>query len=294
MLQIRTVLLLSLLSWGFGIACFAQNNSHPDKLPWVKGIFPPKASGMSEFVVARGEGGSLKEARSDAFTGLLHDLGNAAGVSVNSQSINEIKSNLNYDGSTSNYDESNATTNTYKIERENFKVSFSKLSEYYEYNNGRYQLWELYEVAQNNQMLTAKIPEYTTQYGTSALWRSAILPGWGQFHKKKTGRGIAILAAEVTLISGTVYCESMRSDNIRKSQETINTTTVKEYRKRADSWTTRRNMFAGGAIGVYIINLLDATLSKGEIKYVAWIPENIRPVAYADNGIYSYGLRINF
>lgn len=294
MTSTKKIIRLSVLVWGVVLSSVAQNQSHPDRLPWVKGQFPPAPTSGSEYVVARGEGASLKQARDDAFSGLLHDLGNSAGVSVNSQAISEMKSSLNFNAGSSGYEESTTTTNTYNIEREDFKASFSKLSEYYEYRNGSYQLWELYEVARSQQTLSAKIPQYTTKYGASALWRSAILPGWGQFYKKKTGRGIAILVTEVVLVSGAVYCESMRSDNVRKSQEVTNISQTKEYRKRADTWTTRRNIFAGGAIGVYAFNLLDAALSKGEIKYLSWVPDNVGLMAYTENGTHNYGLKIKF
>jgi len=81
-------------------------------------------------MVARGEGNSLKGAREDAFNSFLIDLGNNAGVSVNSNTVSEIKSNLNYSGNAMDYNESNQTATTYNIQREGFNASFSKVSEY--------------------------------------------------------------------------------------------------------------------------------------------------------------------
>ena len=125
------------------------------------------------------------------------------------------------------------------------------------------------------------------------VWRSAVIPGWGQFYKKKTGRGIALLTSETLLITSAVYCENMRLDNMRKSSETLNITVIKEYRKRADDWELRRNISIAGAIGVYALNILDATLGKGEIKY-AFIPGNIEFLAYKEGDINQFGLQIKF
>ena len=269
----------------------AQSNSHSERLPWVNGKFPPK-KGAFEYLVSRGEGQSLKDARNDALNSLLIDLGNKAGVTVNSQTIAEIKSNLSYNGAT-DYSESSSSVSTYKIEREGFKASFSEAGEYYEYVGGNYQLWKLYEISTSGGDFKAYVPEYTTHYGLSAGWRSAIIPGWGQFHKKKTGKGVFFLSVEVVAASSAVYFESKRSDNMRKSQETTNLSIIKEYRDRADNWSLYRNIAIGAAAGVYVWNVLDAALAKGKLRY-AWIPDNLGlSVSEGFNGIH-YGLAYKF
>jgi hypothetical protein len=273
-------------------ALVAQSGaSHPDKLPWVDGIFPAK-KGAFEYRVARGEGATLSDARNDAFSGLLADLGNKAGVTVNSKTLAEIKSSLNYNAGAENYQESSINVTTHKIDREGFKASFTKVSEYYEYTRGRYLLWELYEVS-SGAKFNAVIPEYTTHYGGLALWRSMIIPGWGQFHKKKTGKGILFLTTEIAAVSGLAFCEIRRADNWRKSTETTDINITKEYRNRADSWELRRNIFVGAAAGMYLWNVLDAALAKGKLKY-AWVPDNLNLYTNESNGYYYCGLSVKF
>jgi hypothetical protein len=269
----------------------AQSNSHSERLPWVNGKFPSK-KGAFEYMVSRGEGRSLKDARNDALNSLLIDLGNKSGVTVNSQTIAEIRSNLSYSG-TSDYSESSSSVSTYRIERDGFKASFSEAGEYYEYAGGNYQLWKLYEISTTGASFKAYVPEYTTHYGLSAGWRSVIIPGWGQFHKKKTGKGIFFLTVEAAAISSAVYFETMRADNMRKSQETTNMTLIKEYRNRADNWSLYRNIAIGTAAGVYVWNVLDAALAKGKLRY-AWIPDNVGlSVSEGFDGIH-YGLALKF
>jgi hypothetical protein len=273
-------------------ALFAQSNaSHSDRLPWVDGVFPAK-KGAFDYRVARGEGATLSDARNDAFNRLLADLGNEAGITVNSQTLAEIKSSLNYNSGAENYQESVSNVTTHKIDREGFKASFTKVSEYYEYVHGRYLLWELYEVS-SGAAFTAIIPEYTTHYGGKALWRSMVIPGWGQFHKRKTGKGVIFLTTEAVAISGLAFCEIRRSDNLRKSTETTNVNITKEYRNRADSWELRRNVFVGAAAGIYLWNVLDAALAEGKLKY-AWIPENMNLFARENNGSYYCGVIFDF
>lgn len=280
-----------LCGWGSPALVAQSGASHPDKLPWVDGVFPVQR-GAFEYRVARGEGGTLSDARNDAFSRLLADLGNKAGVTVNSQTLAEIKSSLNYNAGVGNYQESTTNITSHKIDREGFKAAFTKVSEYYEYAYGRYLLWELYEVS-SGAAFTAIIPEYTTHYGGSALWRSAIVPGWGQFHKRKTLKGVLFLSAEAVLAVGAVFCEMRRADNYRKSQETTSLPIIKEYRGRADDWELYRNVALGATAGVYLWNVLDAALAKGKIKY-AGIPRNMHLTMSESNGIPLYGIAFNF
>jgi len=276
--------------WG---CVWAQSqNSHSERLPWVKGQFPEK-KGNFEYMVARGSGSTIAEARENALNDLLIDLGNNAGVSVNSSTISEIKSQMNFDGRKTDYSEDNTSVSTFKIEREGFNASFSKASEYYERSRTGYELWALYEVSKSGASFKPYIPEYTDQYGMRAAWRSAIIPGWGQFHKGKTGKGIFFLSAEVAAVSSAIFFETKRSDNVRKSQEATNLDIVKEYRNRADNWELYRNIAIGTAAGVYVWNVLDAGLSKGKIRY-AWIPDNLHLTTSNYNDMCFYGVGINF
>jgi len=290
-IQFFIILAMTILSSG-SHSLLAQTASHHEKLPWVRGEYPEKQRSY-EYMVARGEGKTLSEARDNAINDLLIELGNNAGVKVNSSTISEMKDQLKFDGKTTDYSETTTNTSVFKINREGFNASFSKVSEYYEYTNGVYQLWELYEVSQSGKNFKPDIPQFTDQYGASAALRSALLPGWGQFHKGKTGKGILFLTTEIVSLSGLVFCEMRRSDNIRLSQETTNLTIIKEYRSRADTWTLRRNILIGSSLGIYAWNVLDAALAKGKIRY-AWIPNNINLIASEDFGNYYCGVSFNF
>jgi hypothetical protein len=269
----------------------AQNRSHAEKLPWVLGELPGQ-KGNFEYMIGRGEGRSLTEARDNAMNDVLVEVGNQKGVNVSGNTLQEIKSQMNFDGGRSDYTETNATVSTFKIDRQTFSLSMLKVDEYYEYN-GVYQVWQLYEVNLKGDPFKPLAIETTDRYGMSAGWRSALLPGWGQFHKGRVGKGVLFLTAEVAAISGLVYCEMKRSDNIRLSQETTNLNIIKEYRDRADSRELQRNICIGVAAGVYVWSVLDAALSKGKIRY-AWIPDDLHLTGAQEPGYYYAGINFNF
>lgn len=276
---------------GVAAAAFAQK-SHPDKLPWVEGKLPP-VKGRYEYKISEGDGSTLRQARDDAFGGVLVDLGNLAGIDVSSRSIVELKSELGYSaGGGSDYVETSKQSTTFNIKRQGVNVSLTKVGEYYEYQHGSYHLWELYEVSMSGPFKAFR-PEYTAIYGLSGAWRSAILPGWGQFHKGKTLKGVGFLAGEAALATGALLCEMRRADSYRKSQETTNLAIIKDYRDRADRWTLNRNVALGAAAGLYLWNVLDAALAKGKVKY-AGLPQNLQPFVLEADGYYYCGLSLKF
>ena len=262
------------------------------RLPWVNGKLPKAQNGF-EYMIANSYAATLSEAQKIARSEFLAKITSQAGVEVSSDVTVKTSNQSEVKNDISSLAESIDFQKTSVIKGKKLNIAFVQVSEYHEYENGQYQLWELYEVSTGSESFKPYIPEYTDQYGISAAWRSIIIPGWGQFYKGKTGKGFFFLAAEVAAVSGVIYCDMKRSDNMRLSQETTNMSIVKEYRDRADNWALYRNAAIGAAAGIYIWNVLDAALSKGKIHY-AWIPDNMHLNGSESMGNYYYGLAFNF
>jgi len=268
---------------------FGQTN---ERLPWVNGTFPKIQNGF-EYRVAFGDAPTLDEAQKIARSNFLANISSQAGVEITSDVILNASNKTKINNNTTNMNEAIDFQKTTVIKGKNVNIAFIQVSDYHEYKNGRCQLWELYEVSTNSENFKPYIPEITDQYGLNAAWRSAIIPGWGQFYKGKTGKGIFFLSTEVVAISGAVYFEMLRSDNMRKSEETTNMSIIKEYRNRADDWALYRNVAIGAAAGIYVWNVLDAYLAKGKIHY-AWIPDNLHLTTSNYNDVCYYGIGFNF
>lgn len=110
--------------------------------------------------------------------------------------------------------------------------------------------------------------ELTTQYGARGLWRSAIVPGWGQFHKGSYVKGGLILGGTAVLIGGIVATETVRTDYARRIGETHNADYKRLYAKRADQFSTARNICIGALGALYVYNLIDAIAAPGARRVV--------------------------
>lgn len=107
----------------------------------------------------------------------------------------------------------------------------------------------------------------TDFYGFEAGWRSAVVPGWGQFHKGDYKKGALMLGGTLALASGIVLTEATRADYQQKYGLTHDAGARKEYLNRHNHWELARNICIGALAGFYIYNIVDAFNAPGA-RYV--------------------------
>jgi len=108
----------------------------------------------------------------------------------------------------------------------------------------------------------------TTRYGGRGLWRSAIIPGWGQYHKGAVLKGSLILGGSALLAGGIVFFNDQRRDYLRKIGRTHDRHLIGSYTTRSDHMTTARNVTIGALAALYIYNLVDAIAAPGARRVI--------------------------
>lgn len=135
------------------------------------------------------------------------------------------------------------------------------VDEYIEYMPGQgYRVYLLVQTAKNP-TLDFEPVNVTDRYPFSMR---AFVPGMAQIHKGSTGKGIAFISAEVVMIGGVVAFECMRSYYDGKVSTTHNSDAVKAYIDNARVMSGLRNGFIAGAVAVYVWNVIDGIVAKGE------------------------------
>lgn len=135
------------------------------------------------------------------------------------------------------------------------------VDEYIEYMPGQgYRVYLLVQTAKNP-TLDFESVNVTDRYPFSMR---AFVPGMAQIHKGSTGKGIAFISAEVVMIGGVVAFECMRSYYDGKVSTTHNYDAVKAYIDNARVMSGLRNGFIAGAVAVYVWNVIDGIVAKGE------------------------------
>ena len=264
----KNILLKSLfLSFLFTTTLIAQKSNLPGKLPWVNGNLPSNSINYN-YKVVQGDGESLSDSQNQAVENLIFQLGSEQGFSVSSETMIKTQSLFKNNKEEYSMDLQDKTV----INQDNFKAEFSKIDEYFEETkdlNGNviYRTWQLYVTGSSANESVPKI-NYTNKYGMNdAGFKSLIVPGWGQFYKKKSGKGLLFLIGTAGSLGGFLYANNEHSNNMNRSRETNDLVLKKEFVAKAGDFTTLKNITLGAAVGLWIWNVIDATSTPGATKY---------------------------
>lgn len=245
--------LAALLALGAGAAA-AQ-----PRPPWMWGDMPPQTNSTYYFKVVSGSGATQQEARSAAMSALAGEMAQGQGVVIKGQSA--IAQTSQMQGGRE--DVQSNFSHTYTMATDGFDARFEIADQHCEGS----QCWLLVEVAHNPRQARFDRIEFTTDYRASALWRSAIAPGWGQMYKGSIAKGIVILSAEAAGIAGAVICDNLRSAYYHKTIAERSSDVRSEYQNRTATFRNLRNGFIVGAVGIYAFNIIDVLAAKGARRY---------------------------
>lgn len=251
---------------GFSPDCRGQKvlqRSQPLVPEWLQSRVPESADASWYYQRAEGEGQSLQEAREAC----LLDV--STYVKQEWQIQKDTKTEVLF----SDQGENMTSVFVFHIQGDPLRITVIKKDEYWEwreYPGGRslYHCHTLYAIAGNAGAVESGHLQLTTGYGARGMWRSVLVPGWGQLYKGSKAKGSCILGGEVLLIGGIIVSENLRSDYIRKARQTLNIGFRRTYVTRADQWENVRNVFIAGGVALYVYNVIDAIVAPGRKRVV--------------------------
>jgi hypothetical protein len=263
-MSFRLLLILTLTVYSANAQSIIQSSNEYGRLPWVNGELPPNKSFIN-YKVIYVEGNSLNDARDRALSLFLTDVGKDRGVTVSSSTVNRVKETIS-NQSPSFFETS--TSRELKVSFEDYDIAFTKVDEYYEVTSeggGRnYRLWHLYALDGYPEFQSLS---YTYSYGITTTLKSALVPGWGQFEKKHTTKGILFLAGEVAAVGVMLKANNDYNYNVSRRDEAQSLDLKKAFQKEADNSLALRNISLAGAAAIWIYNIIDAASPNGAPKY---------------------------
>ena len=259
-----TILIICISNFSYAQKIMDSSNNS-GKLPWVNGKLPANSATFN-YKVIEGEGENLTDAKNNTIQNLAFELGTENGVEISSETISRIQEQIINQSTSFKSD----FQETVKIDQKGFNTSFSKVDEYYELikkgdGSSYYKVWHLYSIG-NKSNFTPRI-NYTTKYGWDAGYRSAIVPGWGQFYKKNKKKGIIFMSGAVGSIGFFLYAQNEYNYNINRLEEAASLDIQQEYSSRADEFKSYKNIALGAAAAVWIWSIVDAVSTDGVPKY---------------------------
>ncbi|MFA6469259.1 MAG: hypothetical protein WCW35_10190 [Bacteroidota bacterium] len=153
--------------------------------------------------------------------------------------------------------------NDIRVDGESQSIKGLREEEYFtEESSGNYVVWSLVKIPKKNP--TRALPPTRVD----AVWRSTIIPSWGQFYKKDYTKGYFIAGGTaVFLTSGFVFSNL----KITAESDAINSRTqlLRDYYN--DNANTYNNISLACFIvttAIYVYNVVDAIATDGEKIYV--------------------------
>ena len=293
---LRSVILFLMMGWVALHPITAQKvNGRSDKIrpTWLNDLTKlKKTNDTFEYLVVQNDGNmlqSLKEGRMTNLANYLEQSNKIAGI-ISRDTKTENSTTTGFQSTSVN--KLSFTTKTDVVQ-----FTSKMIDDYWEYvtypdGTKIYRYFTLYAVSTQKKPIFDEV-SFSNTYGVQGLWRSSLVPGWGQMHKGSTAKGIMILGGEAALIGGIIVTESRRASYAKKVNETRNAAHIRTYSNKAGNMEIIRNSCIAGAAVLYAYNLIDAIAAPGAKRIIPkdW---NMSLGGYATPKETEIGLVINF
>lgn len=241
----------------------AQQKSAKLKPQWITHSVPAESL-FHFFTDAYGESTTLDGARQRSFVNLTTKLEHERGIVVNSR----------FSGRTHMSRDTYTKTEQFDMEcvehGKEISVICKTVDEYWEKTEaGLYKCHLLYAVANSSDSGYAhEHISVTSSYGIRGLWRSMLVPGWGQMHKGAYVKGSVILGGTIALAGGIIFTENMRQSCLMQMSQTHSAPVIKQLSANMTNWSVGRNVCIGAVAALYAYNLVDAVVAPGARRVV--------------------------
>jgi len=155
-----------------------------------------------------------------------------------------------------------------------------------------YNYWILLKMIKSG-YVGKKLPEQKG-FGLAPVWRSALIPGWGQFYKGESDKGWRYLISETALVP-TTFISMYFSQNYHNKAEN-----ERDYDKRKfyNDWSNRSytiGTISGIVAGaIYVYNVFDSITAKGAKKYAGINSSPVELFVTLNDEHFSINMTINF
>lgn len=248
---------------------FAQTTkSQPIKPRWIHKMPKPSNDTFTyeiDFAVAS----TLDKAREKSVAGIIANSGLENGVVIISDYESKIvDSQVLHDGKIQDLQNENIEINS-RIKGSETSLHLKDIAEYWVRDaSGEYHLTKLYAISRQAGTPIFDDVTTTTKYGVRGLWRSMIIPGWGQFHKGANLKGGLLLGGSAVLATGVIFTEGQRADYNKRMFQTHDTSSIRSYQTKRDNFTTARNICIGATAALYLYNIIDAIAAPGAQRII--------------------------
>jgi hypothetical protein len=216
---------------------------------------------LNDYFVGRGVATTKTEATQKAYEDAVVSIMRNNSLTVNYSEDNRTVTEQRNLDETTRMEIVRKSVQELRFEGESKTIKHLKLSEtYYENSFSGYEAWVLLSLPKRDPI--------SPPSAFSPVWRSFLLPGWGQLYKEQTFKGISFMVLTIGgVASGLVY-RQMSMDATDKAYAS-RTQARRDYYNQDKKDYNNYSMISFIAAGVfYSWNLIDAIIVKQDNLYV--------------------------
>jgi len=285
--QSRCYLLVALITITINTSIFGQwkivDSSADTKPPWVT-----EAPNGKVFRYYSGMGSSntsLQQAQENAVGNILQQLVEEGTFNVSIESTTEVSETMHTSSSGTDFEISD------DFIREVIRTGTSKAIQGLQKEEEYWQSVNVSQSIEHQYWVLFKIPKpgvdpniFLKQgYGFAPVWRSTLLPGWGQRYKGEKRKGSRFLKAAASAGAATFlsfYMSDSYSQKAENERDIDNRNFYNDWSNRSYTIGIISGLITGGLYGY---NIFDAMTASGQKRYAQTAPERERDLfAYYD------------
>jgi len=228
----------------------------------------PKGYENDYFVGVGASTNSIADAHTHAVVNAVKQIAEKEKIIIDSSKLQLItKSVENFSNGQSSLNKEETFEQQISIQIPQLSINnFVEAERYYESDVSMCTFWSLAKIPKKN-----NIEEPPTKF--SPVWRSALIPGWGQYYKGQQIKGFFFIGAEVLLIPSGIIFNNLGVD-AESDKFSSRTQAVRDY------YNDQSKLFYNVSLGcfiaagaLYVYNVVDAISSDWKIYATNDVPQ---------------------
>lgn len=226
---------------------------------WVTKI-PPGYS--NDYFVGKGLSGDSKiDAAKNAFEDAIISIMRNNTIEVIYSQEDKIISTQTGRGEDVNLDVVRKSAQELQISGESKTIrDLKEVETYFETQNGLYVAWVLVSMPKEDPI--------SPPSSFSPVWRSVLLPGWGQFYKDESFKGVSFMTITIGSLAGGFILKELSNDASRNAVASRTQSRRDFYNDEAKRFNTLSTISFIASAVVYSWNVVDAIIVKQDNLYV--------------------------
>jgi hypothetical protein len=237
----------------------------------------PPSGYLNDYFVGRGSSSNSKSAASQlAFENAISSIIKNHSITVDYTEQNTVISEQTLSDQNNSMEIVRRSAQELNLKGESKIIKgLKEVETYYEWNSNIYEAWVLISFPKKNPI--------SPPNSFSPVWRSFLLPGWGQLYKNQSFKGVSFMTLTLSGVAGGFVFNILSNDATNKAVSARTQARRDFFNSEAKNFNTYSTISFIAAGVFYAWNLVDAIIVKQDNLYVILEDGEIKGLSFIVN-----------